>query len=1037
MDRSFGPAVFVEVCAGSATLSAEAMKTGFQVFPIDYGKNRFRAKASIFLLDLSETSSVGVIQHIIRFCKPDHAHFGLPCGTCSRARDLPVKRTLRMQGAPEPKPLRSGDEPLGLQGLSSQEAKRVELANKVYRTAVAALMECYLLGVSVSIENPERSWIWSVLAALVKETGHCDFSNWYHGLVNVNFDACMHGHTRAKATRLRASAGLFEHLAVRCNGGHRHSSWDVRKVNGSWAFPSAGEAEYSPTLAKRIVGAVAAKVPKEKLQNTAKALRLNTLQAAGKQSKRHLPLIPEFRTTMLGTRPPAALHKLISHEGAASGGEGGASPKVCKFGIFYTPEEHMLAAMELDHPFSKTDVIPDVIRANLFHLFTKGTTAMAKYRCQRIVEIGKLAKNLESRNASLLETLNESVAEVVKGKNLALWEELLASTKFPDMEAARIMREGVHLTGEEVESPLFDQKFKPMRMTPEQLRHQAPLRRMAMLAEREDSHSCSQASVLAKESREEVEAGFLKGPFSSCQKISEELHCNDWSLTRRFFIEQGEKIRTIDNYKESGINEAFGTSSYLALQDTDFLAALLRFISKVCAVTSHVVIPMSDGTVWKGQWHNELRCQPKWWGRCADLSKAYKQIAVHPDSLREAVLGFPVGGGEWEFYISRSLPFGATSSVFSFNKVSRGLWHLLVSELRLITTVFFDDFPILELEPLRHLTSKVIGSFLDLLGWRHATSGKKAADFDRNLVALGVEFGLSEVWEGRFSVANKAGRIEVIESLLSEVREAGAERKSLARLHGLLNFANGQTLGSALKPLSKRVSEVLYNLGDSRDGKLDDLLRMAQCIIPRMVPRLVRATSEVRPCIIYTDGAFEDGTGTWGAILCDTASDARSMVHGTVPPGLIDAWVRMAGEQVICEIEAFAFLMARLHFREGLTDRLGLAFIDNEAARVGLVKRYSPSSCMFNIIAVVNALELHWPFHCWYDRVPSASNPSDLPSRGAAKDACSRFGCRDLGVVEPHAELVTFLSCQRFCSESLTSVLDKALEGRPNGHTFQ
>ena len=127
-----------------------------------------------------------------------------------------MKRTLRMQGAPEPRPLRSGDEPLGLQGLSSPEAKRVELANKVYRTAVAALMECYFLGVSVFIENPERSWIWSVLAALVKEAGHCGFSRWYHDLVNVNFDACMHGHTRAKATRLRA----------RLLGG----SWDLDSV---------------------------------------------------------------------------------------------------------------------------------------------------------------------------------------------------------------------------------------------------------------------------------------------------------------------------------------------------------------------------------------------------------------------------------------------------------------------------------------------------------------------------------------------------------------------------------------------------------------------------------------------------------------------------------------------------------------------------------------------------------------------------------------------------------------------------------------
>ena len=185
-------------------------------------------------------------------------------------------------------------------------------------------------------------------------------------------------------------------------------------------------------------------------------------------------------------------------------------------------------------------------------------------------------------------------------------------------------------------------------------------------------------------------------------------------------------------------------------------------------------------------------------------------------------------------------------------------------------------------------------------------------------------------------------------------------------MHGLLNFANGQTLGSALKPLSKRVSEVLYNLGDSRDGKLDDLLRMAQCIIPRMVPRLVRATSEVRPCIIYTDGAFEDGKGTWGAIL-NTASDARSMVHGTVPHGLIDAWVRMAGEQVICEIEAFAFLMARLHFREGLTDRLGFAFIDNEAARV------------------VQPFFLHVQYHCYGERAGTSLAIPLLVRQGAKR----------------------------------------------------
>ena len=157
-------------------------------------------------------------------------------------------------------------------------------------------------------------------------------------------------------------------------------------------------------------------------------------------------------------------------------------------------------------------------------------------------------------------------------------------------------------------------------------------------------------------------------------------------------------------------------------------------------MTSRVIVPMSDGQAWKGSWHQELRSQPSWWGRRVDLSKAYNQMAVHPESLREAVLGFLVKEGKWELYISRSLPFGATSSVFGFNKISMGLWHLLTRELRR-SFLFFDDFPLFEREPLRHLTLKVTGSFLDLLGWRRATSGKKAADFDRRPGGSG-----SRVW---------------------------------------------------------------------------------------------------------------------------------------------------------------------------------------------------------------------------------------------------------------------------------------------------
>ena len=44
----------------------------------------------------------------------------------------------------------------------------------------------------VSLENPERSWLWALLAVLIKPRGDNRFSELYFGLDDVTFDACMH-----------------------------------------------------------------------------------------------------------------------------------------------------------------------------------------------------------------------------------------------------------------------------------------------------------------------------------------------------------------------------------------------------------------------------------------------------------------------------------------------------------------------------------------------------------------------------------------------------------------------------------------------------------------------------------------------------------------------------------------------------------------------------------------------------------------------------------------------------------------------------
>ena len=80
-----------------------------------------------------------------------------------------------------------------------------------------------------------------------------------------------------------------------------------------------------------------------------------------------------------------------------------------------------------------------------------------------------------------------------------------------------------------------------------------------------------------------------------------------------------------------------------------------------------------------------------------------------------------------------------------------------------------------------------------------------------------------------------------------------------------------------------------------------------------------------------------------------------------------------------------------------LTMKMGISFIDDEAARYSLVKYSSPSPCMRAMIYGLSLLDAVHPFGAWHERVPSPSNPADLPSRGEIQKAIAMFGAEPLG----------------------------------------
>ena len=292
------------------------------------------------------------------------------------------------------------------------------------------------------------------------------------------------------------------------------------------------------------------------------------------------------------------------------------------------------------------------------------------------------------------------------------------------------------------------------------------------------------------------------------------------------------------------------------------------------------------------------------------------------------------------------------------------------------------------------------------------------------MVSLGVSLDLSRVWEGQILVSNKPGRLAKIAELLKPIA-AGSEvtRSQLASLHGLINFAGGYVMGFELKPTARMLSRALTGPFQGNNAALRSACALALDVIALCKPRVCLASVR-QPIVLYTDGAFEGDAGTWGSLLVDPETGARWLFGGQVPQVLIARWREMAGLQVICEIEAYALAISLFGLRGFLGNRSIVAFVDNEPCRMGLIKRYSPSAAMMGLISLVSLLEGSLCTTLWYERVPSKSNPADLPSRGLFPEAASRFGAEIKGDIACTQEMNDFLVSDQYSSRLAQAIAE-------------
>ena len=989
-------------------------EAGFTIYSIDHEHNRHQPKVALILSDLTEDHSQKTAIEMVDQLDPLSIHLGLPCGTCSRARERQLPVHLRASHSAPP-PLRSAEHLMGLPGLSETNRRKVCAANQLYHFACRLLFLCFTKSILASVENPTRSWLWGTLASLVESYQHPGFTQWFAALSRVDFHACMHGSERNKATRLLASQGLYDELAIQCSNDHPHKPWFVVSTGSKLEFATALEADYPRLLCTRMAACLR-RVAEQR--NLLLGPNLSSSQAArqawGVQVAKSKPLIPEFKEfyhsecelsqpgyKLLATPPPGANRTELPISEDNEMDQTARHKRIrrtFKYGVQWKPEEFLQEAKSKLHPKDPQRALPIVLKEAVIQVMSSSPIDVAKHRLSVVLALRRKAEELEDEEKKLKDGMNLTTAHVLAGKRLCLWKYLLETTGFPDMQVVDLVVKGIPLHGTHTKPPNFPDDWKPSIVSVEELLQSAVWRRKSLMSSSNSQMDEAVQADLYEATMLEVERGHLHGPFSEAE-VTSHFGTDKWLFNPRFALYQGSenKIRAIDDGKRSGLNLFYNTNFKLELYDVDTLAALTAAVAEALQ-SRKVTFDMEGDTQCEVSVHPEV-INDVWVGRTLDLSRAYKQLALDETSRLLAVVGF-FYKNEWLFFRSDVLPFGAIAAVYSFNRVSRSLHHLICKLLWGPCTCFYDDYPTISPKASSSLLSKSMSNMLTLLGWDHAKVGSKAIDFAADFNALGISVQLGNLNKGAFILCNKEGRIERLCAMLQKIGENGFISKSeAAQIQGHLNFASGFYISKALRFLSSsfsRLADIPKALG-SRD--LVALANLSIKMLQAIPPRAYVAESFKSPFLIFTDGAWESGIATGGAVTYDPVSDIATVFPVEIPSELITLWLEEVGDQLISQIEFFVYLALRYSCRCALLNRLGIAWIDNEAARFVAIKGSSSSYSLQSMSRVLQQVELEMPSSVWMERVASYSNPSDMPSRNLVDEAALLFKASTSGVL--------------------------------------
>ena len=1019
---SFAELYVLELFAGTARLTKCFRKHGFQAMAFD--KTSKRSEGQVILeSDLSNREEVESLLDFLRLKASQIAviHMAPPCGTASRARGKRVK-LFKKFNIHEPMPLRDDQYPDGFPWLKGSDKMRTETANILYEHTALIARTADELSIAFTIENPSNSLMWKTSAfQSLLQLSH---------LKLVHFHNCAHGGTRDKKTAFLTNVDWFDSLEVFCNRQHSHAPWTPTVVNGRAVFPTHSEAAYPEILCQRFASLVKNRMLEQgacDVEDIAQHVRssgksLNRVVLGALPRGRHVkPLVSEFGTyvhvvhdvqsddllqSFLATLPKGssvqtrlvtkwgsvrdAMDKQIKKRTLAKklqelkalqangppvdssyeqietafGCSEGSSYKLlgqweydddlCEkvtIAIPREPLDFLNRAVEAGHPRSVAINLPPELQSVMQWNRDAEAYVIYKQRIEFVKFWSAKANELAMEDERLLHSAPAHLASILKGKRLALWQSMLEYYDYPDKELVRDIARGFPIMGWLPDSQVFPRDFRPPQMTVDTLKAVSKGLNERVRAKVLASASSDLTTATWEETERELAENWMELDSSGGSDAA-------WAM--RFGLQQKDKVRVIDDFSIAGVNHTTGLQERLKIFGIDDVAALLAYS-----------IDTFDGEK-----------HPTMLGKTMDLKSAYKQFGINAgDRTRIRVATTNPSTSELVLLMVNALPFGATGSVSAFFRGSMFLWFLGVVGLKLASTSFYDDYTLISREDCSRNAAWAAECLFDLLGIVFAKEGKKATSFDRIFGALGVVFDLSCINDKFFSLSHtESRRSELVETLSELVRGDSFTSKSLERLRGRLlwfeNFVCGRQANSLIARLGKFVNNTKGDqpLVAELRKVLGDLLDRVQNGRPVEVCRRILST-----WICFTDGACESFASIGGVLIAPDGHPA--FVFGDQVPEELRRMLYLESKHPIYEVELLPLLVCACLWGDHLAKSQVVFYLDNDAARSGLIKGAGATNIATAIIDGFCLKEAELQLKTWFSRVPSHSNVSDGPSR--------------------------------------------------------